>query len=100
MNLELCSNCEWWRVFGPLDTDDDDVVNEVIGAVCRALEDAGHVVELSRGRRAMCHGWNGANTFARKYGGLGTFDRASETDWDAAAAIYDTTCIAISKGTP
>lgn len=85
--VEICSNCEWWHVFGPAgDIDDidnyDSEINVMISDICLIVENLGYDAICSTGQRGMCHGWNGANTFVRKDSGVGTFDDFSDNEWD------------------
>lgn len=94
MKIEICTNREWWQAFGGLDVGledgfGDERVDEYIGHVWGALEAARHDVEGAQGQRIFCHGWNGANTFARKSGGIGTFDDVTKAEWKAANEIVD-----------
>jgi len=90
--IEVCSNNEWLEVYGPLcdlDVDGDrSAGDDWFNRVCRRLEDELDVeTEAARGQRSMCHGWNGANTFARKGSGLGTFYDFTDEEWDRAEEI-------------
>lgn len=91
--IEVCSNNEWLVVYGPLSDlgieYSGNAQNEWFGEVCRRLDDEfGYgTASFAQGQRGLCHGWNGANTFARKGGGLGTFDSFTEAEWDRAQEI-------------
>jgi hypothetical protein len=94
--IEICSNTEWLFVFGPLEETDPDSYEtqqeQSIQWSCeveRRIEKQLTGVECvcSRGQRAMCHGWNGANTFTRKGRGLGTFDEFTDKEWLALEEI-------------
>jgi hypothetical protein len=88
--IELCSNTEWLFVFGPLEEPEDshltqdEIAGEWWGQVCGEIEDNFTNVRCihPRSGRILCHGWNGANTFARCGSGLGTFDDFSDGEWN------------------
>ena len=93
MDIEICSNTEWWRVYG-LDFDgideewEEEEANDFQRMLGRALEKVGHVAEFSRRHRALCHGWHGA-AFTRKSGGIGTFDEVTQAAWEAVEEVRD-----------
>lgn len=93
MELEICSNTEWWRVYG-LGFDgidaawEEEAANDYQRQLIRALEKAGHKATCSRRQRALCHGWHGA-AFARKSGGIGTFDDVTLAEWQAVEIAAD-----------
>lgn len=86
--IEVCGNYEW---IGQMvldctkiaDTWRDEAAAEWYNAVCRAIDDMGYESVSARGQRSSYHGWNGANTFARKGCGLGTFDELTDAEWSA-----------------
>ena len=88
IEIEVCGNIEWWRTFGPFDGMSDDETEAGISAVVEAMEDAAPVADLASGQRSTCHGWNGANTFARKFGGIGTFSKMTDAEWDAITDAF------------
>lgn len=89
MEIEICTNLEWWRIFGPLGDTENDDVRGVVDRLWRALETADHTVHAARGQRSRCGGWNRACTFRRQSGGIGTFDRVTDEEWAAVQSIYD-----------
>ena len=93
--IEVCSNKEY-VANNILDMDLEsvhryDAANEWFGAVCRKIDElfGESVTVAAKGQRSMYHGWNGANTFARKGSGLGTFDNFTAEEWEACEAIVD-----------
>ncbi len=66
------------------------------GRVESALERLGYETECARGQRILYHGWNGANTFARKDAGLGTFDALSDEEWAACEAAAYAATVAVA----
>lgn len=81
MQIEVCTNVEWWRVFGPLGDSDDDAIEAAINDVFSALDDAGFESVHAGGQRMSCNGWNGANTFRRKScWGIGTFETMTDEE--------------------
>ena len=93
MDIEICSNTEWWRVYG-LDYDgideewEEEAANDFQRMLAVALEKAGYTVTSSRRQRALCHGWHGA-VFTRKSGGIGTFDDVTQAAWEAVWEVRD-----------
>lgn len=92
--VEICTDSEWLVVYGPLSelghesTHQDEAATEWFSAVSRRLErELGVDTVRAQGQRTLCHGWNGANTFARKGSGLGTFDGFCDEVWDMAEEI-------------
>lgn len=90
-DLEICTNYEWWRVFGPLDgvTDDDDLIDEFIDEYWDALVDEGFCVLSPVSQRVTCHGWNGANTLRHKLNGVGSFYDLTDDDIDTIYEVCD-----------
>ena len=79
VQLEVCENTEWLRENSGLqielieDGHEDMAAAAVAGHLFRMLDAAGYVSTPARGQRAMYHGWNGASTFQKKIGPVGTF---------------------------
>jgi hypothetical protein len=94
MNAEICSNTEWWRVYG-LDFDGideawkEEAARDFQRMLALALENAGHTVSFSRGKRASFGGWHWGAAFARKGDGIGTFDDVDEIVWEGVGTIRD-----------
>lgn len=76
--IEFCTNHEYIREYILSRDLEDAFAHEAAAEWCdefiRRAEAAGFETEQARGQRAMFHGWNGANTFAHKGAGWGTFD--------------------------
>lgn len=88
MKIELCSNLEWWRVFGPFDdARDDDATAAAVGCVSDELTRAGINYSSPTDQRTTCHGWNGANTFTHRTSGVGAFG-GSLDEWEKVEIAY------------
>ena len=91
--LEICSNREWHRVFGPVDYDwiddcyQDDAVDVFIDELRERLADNQWDTDMARGERATCHGWNGWNLFRHKLGPVGTFGELTENQAEEIRAV-------------
>ena len=91
--IEVCSNNEWLVVYGPLSDlgleYSGNAQNKWFGEVCRRLDDLfGYGTAIyAQGQRGLCHGWSGANMFAKKGSGIGTFAEFSVEEWDKAEQI-------------
>lgn len=95
--IEICTNDEWYRVFGPLECGVEDDTEEATKEYQRVAIDrlemddraAEFEIVTAQGQRMMCHGWNGAQWENRAtgagyhIGGIGTF--AALTDEEIAA---------------
>jgi len=95
--IEVCSNCEWWRVMGPAsDIEDDDDIREMIGDIHYAIAGLGHEPSRPHGQRILLHGWNGAHSWARHHRGVCTFSHFTADEWkaveDAVDAVIDEHC--------
>lgn len=89
--IEICNNNEWLEVFGPLDGCDpiDEAAADWWHKLSDAIESEFPDVEtqIPSGQRVLLHGWNGVNTFARKFSGIGTFDEFTDSEWDRITEI-------------
>ncbi len=85
--IEVCGNNEWLSLGG--DRYQNEAGHDWRAKVSRKLDDLfGHgTAIMPHGERRTWHGWNGANTFARKHSGIATFDEFSDKEWASAVAI-------------
>lgn len=81
IQIEVCTNKEWLKCYGPFDFDTDDECDEWFDETVRKLEDAGYDAIPAQGGRDTCSGWHGCKLFTHKSHGLGTFAKISVETW-------------------
>jgi len=91
--VELCTDREWLEVFSAIDFEGiefiDDAASEFINTLDDKLIDAGFEVVFARGQRRTCHGWNGANTFEKLLGPVGSFDDLTNDECEMIQECID-----------
>ena len=87
--LEINQSNEWLQVFSAIDfalvaeEDRDNAADSFTEHLVIGLESAGFDTKMAQGQRSTCHGWNGANTFRRKLGPVGSFSALSDIEVEA-----------------
>lgn len=93
ITLEVCSNTEWLRENAGLDLSriEESLQNDAAEALRSELHErlnaAGYETRSAKGQRVLYHGWNGANTFTRKMGPVGTFDALTDSQFSEVCEI-------------